>query len=488
MKRIFLILSLSLLASMVLAAGHPSISKEDISIKAGPTEPGEEINMLWLEAFVYPKKVEWGKVVSLGVSLTSPVKEVTASFDFMDGEIPLKSGDSLSFGEAYQIPEGIRSGVHMVRYHIKGDQGSVQRTVDFFIEEGKVVLEDAGARKVEEGEVLELQSWPLTVVSTCAALVSGGARILYAGQKVVGVSKVPFYKVLFEDQEEGWVASTMVSEPVEEYYAKGYGAYLAGSFETAVKYYKYSVTVDPDFVKGYFWLAKSYYKQGKLDAAYGMIVKAMDLDNRNMDCKAFAGILAQDYFELAHQKFRAGRFNEAIAVYQKILDLKPSSVLSWIEIGESYAKVGFPDEARSAWREALKYDPGNKDVYALLGINTAEMGVAAQPAKEESLAKNMGGLPPALADDSLSIVKEGKTGKGTKIETAIRSVVTLTKSLGTPVVEKGWQVSGKKKNFLVRYLCEQGSGVMETFEWLVDVDTRRVSANNDNARLLMSRW
>jgi len=56
------------------------------------------------------------------------------------------------------------------------------------------------------------------------------------------------------------------------------------------------------------------------------------------------------------------------------------------------------------------------------------------------------------------------------------------------VVEKGWKTQKNGDKYLVRYLCEQGVGVVEAFEWLVDIDTKHLSANNDNAKILMERW
>jgi hypothetical protein len=85
-------------------------------------------------------------------------------------------------------------------------------------------------------------------------------------------------------------------------------------------------------------------------------------------------------------------------------------------------------------------------------------------------------------------VLDQKTSKGTRLESAIKSVVALTKSLGTPVVVKGWQIRKKGEKSIVKYVCEQSGGALETFDWLVDVDTRQVLPGNDNARLLMSRW
>ncbi|MFA6548927.1 MAG: tetratricopeptide repeat protein, partial [Candidatus Margulisiibacteriota bacterium] len=185
----------------------------------------------------------------------------------------------------------------------------------------------------------------------------------------------------------------------------------------------------------------------------------------------------------------AGRLNEAVVNYQKVLDLKPNSTASWIELGQSYSRLGLPFEARNAWREALKIEPENNEIRALLD-KFQYMAAAKKEGKiwEKIAAKSPSVLPSTVAEDSLQCVKVSKTQKGTKIDTALRSVVALTKSLGTPVIEKGWQTYKQGDKFLVRYLCEQGAGMLEAFEWMVDIDTKKVSASNDNARLLMGRW
>ncbi len=489
MKKISVFVVLLLMASMVGAMQHSVIDPEDLSLKAGPTEPGEELSLVWVEALVYPKVVDDARIISLGVKLTAPVKGVAATFDFNDDKIVLISHDGMSWSGAYEIPDGVSAGLHVVRYAITASKGSIQRTLNFFMEESKSVVQIKN--NVTEGEVLETRGWPLTVSSTCAALVGGSSRILYLGQNVVGLSKVPWYKVIFEDGEEGWVPASMVKEPLNEYYELGYEAYLSEEYAAAVEHYKDCVAINPEFVKGHFWLAKSYYRLDNLDGSYRAIKEAMRLDERDIDSKVFANNLAHKFFASAHRKFKAGRHHEAIADYQKVLELKPSSVASWIEMGQSYAKLGFPVEARLAWREALKVNPENKHVYALLKIKFDPNALASVPQSPEDvnkLAKPAEEIPPLIADDSLKILKGHKTGKGTKIEAALKSVLTLTKSLGTPVIEKGWEIKKKGEKFLVAYVCEQGKGILETFEWQVDVDSKRVTASNANARLLMTRW
>ncbi|MBU0672412.1 MAG: tetratricopeptide repeat protein [Candidatus Margulisbacteria bacterium] len=494
MKKLVIIMTLVLLAAAAWCSDRSIIDREDLSLKAGPTEPGEAVSLVWLESYVYPKSVKEQRVISLGVRATAKVAGVTAAFDFAKDVATLSSNDGLYWSGAYKIPNNVPAGLHIVRYEIYGRHGSIKRTIEFFIEESLALNENNS--DVAKGEAVYGRSWPLTVKATCPALVGASTRILYAGQELIGVSKVPWYKVILADGEEGWVAASQVKEPLEEYYMLGYEAYRNKKYSAAIEYYQNTVSIKSDFVKGHFWLAKSYFAQGDLDSAYRSVKEALRLDERNIDCHLLAAKLATKYFDLARAKFSAGRYNEAVVMYQKVLDLKPTSALSWIELAESYAKLGLPLEARSAYRQALSIEPQNREILALLNIETSSSDQPAAAARPKTnidfsvraMIKPSDELPAGIADDSLVIVRESKTKKGTTIGAALKSVVALTKSLGTPVVEKGWQAEKQGGQLLVRYLCEQGEGVIESFEWLVDVDTKRVSASNNNSKLLMNRW
>ncbi|OGC23946.1 hypothetical protein A2291_05535 [candidate division WOR-1 bacterium RIFOXYB2_FULL_42_35] len=486
MKKIAIVaMTLILGASLVVGVETLDLEGETVSIKAGPTQPGENLSLLWLEAFVSPKTVKQERILNLGVRVTSKVEGVSATFDFAPKGLTLDSTDGLNWSANYIIPDGVANGLHIVKYDIAGKRGTIQRTVDFFSE--TIPAQDVKLVKQVDSE--EGQAWPLTVSSTASALVVDGSSLkILPGAMVVGLAKVSWYKVLFEDGRQGWIAAANVSEPMDEYCALGYEAYTNKDYALAVEYYKNTVAMEPKFVKGHYWLAKCYAKAGNLDAAHDSIIEAIRLDDRDVDSKVFAGLLAKKFFDLGYAKFRAKRFNEAVTAYQKVIDLKPTSLVSWIEMGQSYKNLGFTDKARSAWKAALGVDPDNREVYALLGVDSRSVALLELDNKQITFPKTVAKLPPSLADDSLQIVKSGKTNKGTKIESALKSVITLTKSLGSPVVEKGWKIAKQGKNVVVRYVCEQERGVLESFDWLVDIDTKNVSASNDNARLIMNRW
>ncbi|MEA3494136.1 MAG: tetratricopeptide repeat protein [Candidatus Margulisiibacteriota bacterium] len=492
-RTIILVLLVSMFLTVSAAYGSEitGIDRDEISLKAGPTAPGEGLSMVWLEALVYPKIVRSDKVVSLGVRLTAKVDKVIVSFDFNEDKVKLTSDNGIYWSGAYQIPDGISAGLHVARYAIIGDKGEIQRTVEFFVDRPAM---PASNDDVSHGEVYAADGWPLTVTSTTSALVEGSSRVLYTGQRVIGLSKVPWYKVVFEDGEVGYISAMKVKEPIGEYFTLGQEAYHSKKFSSAISYFKDVVAIDKRFISGYLWLAKSYEQQGNIEASYRVIKTAIELDDRDMESRVFSNHLAKRYYAIANKDFKGGRFHEAIAAYQKVIDLKPSSITSWVELGKCYGNLGMGNEARASYGEALRNDPDNPTVLALLNVQTSHVALASvpQPAKPIKVVKTMpktsNKVPALVADDSLIIVKAEKTRKGTSIDSALRSVIALTKSLGTPVAEKGWEIKERGSKFLVRYLCEQGQEVLEAFEWVVDVDTRRVSAYNDNARLLMTRW
>lgn len=53
--------------------------------------------------------------------------------------------------------------------------------------------------------------WSLIVTATCSAFVDGAARILYQGEQLTGIAKLPWSKVSFADGTEGWVPATSVA-------------------------------------------------------------------------------------------------------------------------------------------------------------------------------------------------------------------------------------------------------------------------------------
>ena len=479
MKRASSWLLLVLLLSGCVWAVEGVAGQDNLSLKAGPTEPGEKLSLVWVESFVYPKQVGDDRMISLGVRTAARVKEVRASFDFSREPLKLASTDGLSWSAAFKISNRVPDGVHIVRYNIANRKGSIQRTVEFYT--GKPAPVAAAPRPAAQ-----TSGWPLTVLASCTAYYNNTTRPLAAAQKLVSLSKLAWYKVMLDNGKEGWIPSTAVKDPTDDYFRQGTAAYDAKNYEAAVKFYQNVVAIEPGQIKGYLGLAKSYQAQGQLSAAAEAVQAALTLDEHDLDSRAAAGDLAQKYYLIARDKENQGRPHEAIGSFRKMLELKPDAVAAWLELGRCFRRLGLMAEARDAWRSGLKADPDNRELRALLGTQPLAALDRQQPiVLAPGQKKNVASL---LADESVQLIKQEKTNKGTKIESAIKSVIDLTKSLGTPIAEKGWQIKQRGEKLLVSYLCEQSGGALESFDWLVDIDTRQVSPHNENARVLMSRW
>ncbi|OGC35417.1 hypothetical protein A2311_06095 [candidate division WOR-1 bacterium RIFOXYB2_FULL_48_7] len=468
----------------LLAGSLSALDRGELSLKAGPTQPGEALSLVWVEVFVAPKIVKTENQLELGIRTTSKVRSVKAVFDFSSEQVSLASPDGLTWSGTFQLGEKLSDGAHIVRYFIAGKRGTIQRTVEFFVsrQTDSVVAETTSIASPEaSGE----SAWDLTVTATATALSGKSVRTIKPGEKLVGVLKKTWYKVVFADGQEGWISSEQVEDPAELYYKKGYEAYATRNYHEALSLYKKALEINDNLTKAYYWRAKTFLAQDNLEAAAEEIQKALKTDNSNLDSRMLADTLAQKFYSGGHDKFRAGRFREAIANFNKAIDLNKFLTQAWIEKGDSYWRLGMEKQAKNTWREALKVEPENNQIRSLLGLE--QLPALSRVAATKSLAEKIN-LAPTLINDSLKIVRDEKTAKGTKIESALRSVVALTKSLGTPVSERGWQVRKRGNKTLVSFMCEQKGGLPESFDWLVDVDTKQVIPNNENARLLMSRW
>lgn len=62
------------------------------------------------------------------------------------------------------------------------------------------------------------------------------------------------------------------------------------------------------------------------------------------------------------------RYDLAIIECNEVLDLEPRNVLAMTRLGSAYYALGKKDKGIEVWREALKYDPGNRDILEFMKI------------------------------------------------------------------------------------------------------------------------
>jgi tetratricopeptide (TPR) repeat protein len=431
----------------------------EYSIKAGPTDPSEALAMAWVEAFVYPKNVKGDNIISLGVRTTSLVTKVKAHLDFSARPVALESKDGMTWNGIASLPPNLSSGLHLVRYEIVGQKGTIRRTVEFFVTK-RIDLAQKNP-SVSYGEVAEFDFFPLTVATTCSITIGAKERLLYPGQKLLGISKLPWYRVQLEDGSETWISACFVKDPEEELLKEGVRAFQKEEWEKAISQFRKVLALNSKSAPAYFWLAKTYVKQGLWEEAVSSLSSALEIAPRDLEGRQLADKLAHKFLMQGNEKLKRKNFRAAAVDFRRSLDLNPNFAAAKKNLAVCLEKLHLKDEA---------------------------IGQLAQP-EDKKETKALAERPRlGISSESLALVRATKTFKGSNLESALKSVIALTRSLGTPVLEKGWQVRNLGEKILVSYLCEQGAGAKESFDWLVDIDTRQVFPSNENARLLMSRW
>jgi Flp pilus assembly protein TadD len=68
--------------------------------------------------------------------------------------------------------------------------------------------------------------------------------------------------------------------------------------------------------------------------------------------------LLQDALDL----IRGGRFIQAVATLEKVLEIQPDNITALTRMGSAYWAMGKKDLARQKWKKVLELDPGNREV------------------------------------------------------------------------------------------------------------------------------
>ncbi|MBI5700401.1 tetratricopeptide repeat protein [Candidatus Saganbacteria bacterium] len=488
MKKIFLVLGLLLLAApAAFAVSFEDMDFAGVSLKAGPTEPIEGLSIAWVEAALYPKNIEKGQEVFVEVKLTSKVKKVVAEFDYnsVSERIELISDNGTNWSKVFKTPEKISTGVHIAKIIIEGKScGKITRTLDFAVVKGRSVYASS-------------PSYAVSVLKTASVMDEGEiVRQLLPGVKVLALFKAPFYRVVLSDSREGWVEASRVEEPTEQLNLLGYKSFLEKKYKQAENYYLQSIALDPSNVKAHFYLASTYKKLGKEDDAAIQLREVLRADPSHPGARDLAYVISRNYFNRAVNNYNLGYYNSAIAHFKRSLDLVPTMLSAWVKLGETYNKMGLIGDAYLAYTEALRVDPENREVKALLGLAKDSVPVASEKNLRQytEVAAKIP-LDTKIANDfvkdSVVLVQNSKTSKGTMVQSAVKSVLALTRSLGTKISEDGWHVNKQGKDFIVRYVCRQernGKTETENFDWKVDTDKRSIVAMSENSKLLMNRW
>ena len=167
----------------------------------------------------------------------------------------------------------------------------------------------------------------------------------------------------------------------DAYVLKGSIYRTTDKLDLALSSYQTAVQLDPDFFIGHLqigWLltemgdhklALEYYananelKPENLNASYGIAKSQQDLGNYEealneyrkllkIDSSAYVAYFNQGYIKQYHQE----QLDSAIYYYNELLDLEPTYIHGWYQLGEAYYSEGRNADAARAFSEALRID------------------------------------------------------------------------------------------------------------------------------------
>lgn len=122
-------------------------------------------------------------------------------------------------------------------------------------------------------------------------------------------------------------------------------------------------------------LGASLLQQGKMDEAIAEFQKAVDLDPK----------YAAAHLNLAYAYDRQGQLDMALAQYQKVIDLQPENLFAHNNLGVLYDKQGRYEEAIAAFEQVLQIDPSNAT--ALQNLENAKKSRGIVEEREERFAQ-----------------------------------------------------------------------------------------------------
>jgi DNA-binding winged helix-turn-helix (wHTH) protein/tetratricopeptide (TPR) repeat protein len=140
---------------------------------------------------------------------------------------------------------------------------------------------------------------------------------------------------------------------VKTWYAKGQTA--------ALPFYKRAVELDPSFAMAYAWIWDAYLNLNELRRATENIRKAYDLREKVSERERF-GIEAA-YYDLATGELEKGAQTDEL--WQQTF---PRDAMPYVNLGFVSASLGNWGKALEEWREALRLNPNNGQIYYLLSL------------------------------------------------------------------------------------------------------------------------
>ena len=193
------------------------------------------------------------------------------------------------------------------------------------------------------------------------------------------------------EQKLAFINQQLQKEPnnADLTYKYAFELHKAGRIAEAIPYYSQSIKLDPKNEDAYLNLAQCHQQQGNFEQARSILTNAKGLFPENtLVKKQLASIDAESsslLYSKASELFNQKKFQEAIAMYQKIVPATPEALVG---IGACFQSMNDNASAASYYVKSFAIDSKNADTayYAALAYSNIENFTQAKAYANKALA------------------------------------------------------------------------------------------------------
>jgi len=202
-----------------------------------------------------------------------------------------------------------------------------------------------------------------------AGTVTALAADPFAVEDQVADSVLNTLEIELEPQERTAMAARGTTQPAAyDYYLQGRG-YLQQfqkpeNLDSAIAVFQRALERDPNYALAYAGLGEAYWRR------YEITRDAQWVDKARIACEravALQSNQSQPHACLGMVETGTGKYEQAVAEFQKALQLEPTSDAAYSGLAAAYERLGKPEEAEKNYRQAIAQRPKYVAGYNWLG-------------------------------------------------------------------------------------------------------------------------
>ena len=159
------------------------------------------------------------------------------------------------------------------------------------------------------------------------------------------------------------IPQVVVAQSVDQLFQQGNAAQSAGNFSEAERIFRLVIQREPKNAAAYNNLGIALRQQGKLEEAIASYNRAIELEPN--------AIL---YNNLGNALSKQGKLEEAIASYNRAIELNPNYATAYYNLGNALYDQGKLEEAIVSYNRAIELDPNDAYAYNNLGNALSDQG------------------------------------------------------------------------------------------------------------------